>query len=66
MHNQDQLTWQMEVTGVTGRTWTCGGNGGVIKYIADVRAMWGLVLHKHKVGRGKELNDYAFTKWDIH
>lgn len=36
MHNRDQLTWQMEVTGVTGRTWTCGGNGGVIKYIADV------------------------------
>lgn len=36
MHNRDQLTWQMEVTGVTGRTWTCGGNGGVIKDIADV------------------------------
>lgn len=47
MHNRDQLTWQMEVTGVTGRTWTCGGNGGVIKYIADV--MW-CFLHKQKVG----------------
>ncbi len=42
MHNRDQLTWQMEVTGVTGRTWTCGGNGGVIKDIADVIAMWWL------------------------
>lgn len=43
MCNRDQLTWQMEVTGVTGRTWTCGGNGGGIKYIADVRAMWWLL-----------------------
>ena len=33
MHNRDQLTWQMEVTGVTGRTWTCGGNGGGINYV---------------------------------
>lgn len=40
MQNWDQLTWQMEVTGVTGRTWTCGGNGGVINYIADDIAMW--------------------------
>lgn len=48
MHNRDQLTWQMEVTGVTGRTWTCGGNGGVIKYIADVIAMWWL-FHKQRV-----------------
>ena len=40
MHNRDQLTWQMEVTGVTGRTWTCEGNGGGINYIADVIATW--------------------------
>lgn len=40
MDNRDQLTWQMEVTVVTGRTWTCGGNGGGIKYIADVLGMW--------------------------
>lgn len=25
----------MEVTGVTGRTWTCGGNGGEINFITD-------------------------------
>lgn len=43
MCNRDQLTWQMEVTGVTGRTWTCGGNGAGIKYIADVTAMWWLL-----------------------
>lgn len=49
MHNRDQLTWQMEVTGVTGRTWTCGGNGGGIKYTADVIAMWcDYFLHKQK------------------
>lgn len=50
MHNRDQLTWQMEVTGVTGRTWTCGGNGGGIKYIADVIAMWWL-FSSQKEGR---------------
>lgn len=40
----------MEVTGVTGRTWTCGGNGGVIKYIADVIGnVMTILSHKQKV-----------------
>lgn len=54
MCNRDQLTWQMEVTGVTGRTWTCGGNGGGIKYIADVRAMWWL-LSLRREGRNRNV-----------
>lgn len=50
MHNRDQLTWQMEVTGVTGGTWTCGGNGActVIEHTADVIAVMATVFYKSK------------------
>lgn len=60
MHNRDQLTWQMEVTGVTGRTWTCGGNGGVIKDIADVTQQCDDIFffHKQKVEMWQEVVEW--------
>lgn len=61
----------MEVTGVTGRTWTCEGNGGVIKYVADVISIMWWLFYSQTEGRNwkcdkKLLNDYVYSKWNIH
>lgn len=65
MQNRDQLTWQMEVTGVTGHTWTCEGNGGGISSTAKQCDDYFLHKQKVEIEMWSEITKFLSTLYDI-